>query len=146
MDGFFGINGGEMVMLFVIALVVVGPQRLPKLARRIGEISREIRAVALDFRQGIEREVAAIEEPLKELKDDIAGPLGEIRDDLKSAQDDISKPLSGIGDDLKSTGQDLRSGLTWSGPVTERGPKPSDAADDLHRIEAGEDLLDESDG
>lgn len=124
MNGFFGINGGEMIMLLVIALIVLGPQRLPQIARRAGEISREVRAIALDFRQGIEREVEAIEKPLKEVKDDVAGPLSQIRDDLRSAS------------------EDLQSGLAWEGPRTPTGPQPEDAAADLDRIEAGEDLLD----
>lgn len=123
MNGFFGINGGEMIMLLVIGLIVLGPQRLPKIARRAGEISREIRAIALDFRQGIEREVEAIEKPLRDVKDEVAGPLSKIRDDLKAA------------------GEDFKSGMQWDGPRTEDGPQPEDAAEDLKRIEAGEDLL-----
>ncbi len=123
MDGLFGINGGEMITLLVIALIVLGPQRLPKIARRAGEISREIRAIALDFRQGIEREVEAMEKPLRDIKDDVSGPLTQIRDDLKAAS------------------QDLQSGLAWDGPRTAAGPQPEDAAEDLNRIEAGEDLL-----
>lgn len=123
MNGFFGINGGEMIMLLVIGLIVLGPQRLPKIARRAGEISREIRAIALDFRQGIEREVEAIEKPLRDVKDEVAGPLSKIREDLEAA------------------GKDFKSGMAWDGPRTERGPQPEDAAEDLRRIEAGEDLL-----
>lgn len=110
-------------MLLVIGLIVLGPQRLPKIARRAGEISREIRAIALDFRQGIEREVEAIEKPLRDVKDEVAGPLSKIRDDLKAA------------------GEDFKSGMAWDGPRTEQGPQPEDAAEDLRRIEAGEDLL-----
>lgn len=122
MNGFFGINGGEMIMLLVIALIVLGPQRLPKIARRAGEISREIRAVALDFRQGIEREVEALEEPLKQMRDDVAGPLREVQDDIRSVS------------------EEFKSSVRWDGPRPESGPQPEDAAEDLRRIEAGEDL------
>lgn len=123
MNGFFGINGGEMVVLVIIALIVIGPQRLPKMARRAGEISREIRAIALDFRQGIEREVEALEKPLQEIKDEVSGPLTQVRDDLKAASDDF------------------QTGMKWDGPRPASGPQPEDAAEDLKRIEAGEDLL-----
>lgn len=39
-----GINGGEFLLLLVIALVVVGPERLPRYAEQLGGWVRQLRA------------------------------------------------------------------------------------------------------
>lgn len=40
----FGINGGEFIVLLVLALVVVGPERLPHYAEQLGQAVRRLRS------------------------------------------------------------------------------------------------------
>ncbi len=47
----FGIGMTEMVVIFVIALVVLGPKRLPELARTLGRTLAEFRRTATDLRR-----------------------------------------------------------------------------------------------
>jgi Tat protein translocase TatB subunit len=47
----FGIGMTEMVVIFVIALVVLGPKRLPELARSLGRTLAEFRRAATDLRR-----------------------------------------------------------------------------------------------
>lgn len=39
--GFFGINGGELVVIIVLALVLIGPERLPHYAGQLGSLVRQ---------------------------------------------------------------------------------------------------------
>jgi sec-independent protein translocase protein TatB len=52
----FNIGTGEMIVIAVVALLVLGPQRLPELARGIGKFIREFRRQTDDVRNVVERE------------------------------------------------------------------------------------------
>lgn len=52
----FNIGTGEMIMIAVVALLVLGPTRLPELARGIGKFIREFRRQTDDVRNVVERE------------------------------------------------------------------------------------------
>ncbi len=45
----FGLGIMEIVVVIVVALLVLGPERLPKVARQLGRVLREVRRVASDF-------------------------------------------------------------------------------------------------
>jgi Tat protein translocase TatB subunit len=47
----FGIGMQEMVVILVIALIVLGPKRLPELARTLGRTLAEFRRTATDLRR-----------------------------------------------------------------------------------------------
>ena len=111
------LQGGEMIIIALLALVVLGPKRLPELARKVGQWSAELRQAARDITQGLEAEVA---------------DLKQVGDDLKAPLDELTKPLKEIGDELKAA--DPR-GLEWTGPKPVSGPTPDDAMADLEAIE-----------
>ena len=52
----FNIGAGEMVLICVAALLILGPQRLPELARGIGKFMREFRRQTDEVRNVVERE------------------------------------------------------------------------------------------
>jgi len=53
----FGLDFFELVVIFVVALVVLGPTRLPGVARKVGRWIGKARGMARDFRQQLENEV-----------------------------------------------------------------------------------------
>lgn len=68
---FESIGTSELILVGIIALVLLGPRKLPELARKAGKIMSEFRGTATEFRQTWEREVD-FEEEAKLLKlDDI---------------------------------------------------------------------------
>ncbi len=52
----FNIGSGELVVIAVVALLVLGPKRLPELARGIGKFMREFRKQTDEVRTVVERE------------------------------------------------------------------------------------------
>jgi len=51
----------HLVVLFVIALIIFGPQKLPELARMLGKATAEFRKMTNDFRYALEDEVRELE-------------------------------------------------------------------------------------
>ncbi|WP_417482558.1 Sec-independent protein translocase protein TatB [Maricaulis sp.] len=80
-----GIGMPEMLVVLVLALVVVGPQQLPVLMRRIGRLLGQARGMARDFQAsfdelGRESELADLRKEIEALKN--GNPIEEISGEL----------------------------------------------------------------
>jgi sec-independent protein translocase protein TatB len=67
----FGIDSGELLIIAVVALVVIGPKDLPRVMRAIGNFVGKARGMARHFRSGVdnmmrESELAEMEQKWKE--------------------------------------------------------------------------------
>ncbi|MBM3224454.1 MAG: twin-arginine translocase subunit TatB [Candidatus Tectomicrobia bacterium] len=56
-----GIGLPELVLILVVALVVLGPQRLPEVARMLGRAYGQLRRASEEFQQTIRQDLAALE-------------------------------------------------------------------------------------
>jgi|SRR6478735_5786102 len=57
----FEVGFTELLLIFAIALVVLGPQKLPKLAQQVGRWVGRARAMARQFREQLEEEASNLE-------------------------------------------------------------------------------------
>jgi sec-independent protein translocase protein TatB len=73
MDGFFGIGFGELVMIAIVALIVLGPERLPGALREVAKFIRQIRNLSQEFTSQFGDEFKALEDlnPRRLLQDAI---------------------------------------------------------------------------
>lgn len=76
----------ELVLVMVVALLVVGPERLPRLAARAGEWIGRARRLAQQFRRNVQQEVQA--EEIKELLHRQQNQIQELRDLVGEADPD----------------------------------------------------------
>jgi sec-independent protein translocase protein TatB len=81
----------ELAIVMVVALLVVGPERLPALAGQIGKWVGKAKRMMASVRSDIESEIKAAE--LKEILEKQQGEIGELKDMLKSTQSEIEKEL-----------------------------------------------------
>ncbi len=81
----FDIGFAELVLLMLVGLLVLGPERLPKVAREAGLYMRKARRAWNQMRYSIERELDA-----KEIRE----ALEATHDETKSAVDDLQQQLN----------------------------------------------------
>lgn len=91
----FDIGFWELALIGVIALLVVGPERLPAMARNVGLWVGRIRRYVSHVKEDIEREIRAEElrDMLQESSriESLDEELKETRETLKSVQHDIEE-------------------------------------------------------
>ena len=81
----------ELTIVMVVALLVVGPDRLPALAGQIGKWVGKAKRMIASVRSDIESEIKAAE--LKEILEKQQGEIGELKEMLKGTKDEIEKEL-----------------------------------------------------
>ena len=82
-----GVGFEEMILLVIVAIVVIGPKDLPLMMRKFGRFTGKMRAMAFEFKQGIDElgRQAELDELRKEVADlKKATGLDEIRRDLQA--------------------------------------------------------------
>lgn len=61
----FGIGSTELLVILVVALLVLGPKNLPKIAHTLGRAMGEFRRVSTEFQRTLNTEIAFEEEAEK---------------------------------------------------------------------------------
>lgn len=97
----FDIGFAELALLMLIGLLVLGPERLPRVARTLGLYLRKARNAWGNVKQSVEAELDA---------------------------EELRKALSQVKDEVKSTGESLKNTLTTEIPVLPEESEASPAA------------------
>ena len=140
----FNIGMGELFFIVLLTLVVVGPERLPKIMREFGRIVRQIRLVVNEFTNQFGDELQTfqeLQEPIQELQQ-LANDINPVKQVTKIAVDLDAKA------DASST---VRSSASIAAPAARtsdasappalvkptaafRSPPPKTAADNPMKI------------
>lgn len=98
----FDIGFSELFVIAIVALLVLGPERLPKAARFAGLWVRRARAQWHSVKSELEHELAA-----EELKRN----LRETEQTLRAARDELNAGIDQARDRLQREGDALRHGI-----------------------------------
>ena len=88
----FDLSFGELAIIAVVALLVLGPERLPTAARTVGALLRKLRNGWQGVRSEIERELAA-EDLKREIRD--SSPMGAMGAESPAAAEQIKNAVNG---------------------------------------------------
>jgi sec-independent protein translocase protein TatB len=123
----FDVSFTELLVIGVVALVVIGPERLPKVARTLGHLVGRAQRYVNDVKTDIQREVELDE--LRKLKDQMQDAAQSVQSSLQNTEASLRKPLESLEQDVSA----LKESLTHTSsdlvePVNPEIPKPSSVA------------------
>src|SRR5438876_529271 len=109
----FDIGFSELLVIGLVALIVIGPERLPRVARTLGHLAGRLQRYVADVKADINREIELDE-------------LRKMRDSMQQAasafQSSVSNEISGVQKELDKAAGELNSAAATLDKPEE--PKP----------------------
>jgi sec-independent protein translocase protein TatB len=131
----FDIGFSELMVIGVVALVVIGPERLPKVARTLGVVFGRLQRYVTQVKSDISREMELAE-------------LGKVKNEFESAarsfQTDIESQAAATGRELREATTSIEQTLEEppgmepaTSASTELAPSPSGSHSPQPQLELG---------
>lgn len=112
---FSNIGGLEVLFVMIVALIVLGPTKLPEAARQVGKFVNEIRRISSGFQKEFRE---AVQDPIVEAE-------ARARGSVESARTAVNKPFQSVKAPIEET---LNAPVVDpTPPVANNGEAPSSA-------------------
>lgn len=85
----FNLSGGEIIVILVLALIVIGPEKLPDVVRKAGRAYAELRKLSAGFQS--------------ELQDNLGEPLRAVQDTVSMMRSDFQSVVNSVAGALDPT-------------------------------------------
>jgi len=81
----FDVGFAELLLLSLVGLLVLGPERLPRVARALGGMARKARGSWLSLKRSIEAEMRAeeLKEPLRQFEKELKSTVNQVKTVVK---------------------------------------------------------------
>ena len=99
----FSFGWGEILLILVVVIIVVGPKDIPKFLRQIGNLSKSIKKISREFKSSLNQ--IAEETDLKDVKNSITEVTNlskelDIKSNLKNEIKTIKETISSVEEDF----------------------------------------------
>lgn len=94
----FGLSLSEIFVIALVALIVIGPERLPKTARALGLLVGRAQRYVNDIKSDIEREMHV--EDIKKFKDEVTSNVTQVKSSVEEEISSVTDPLKKIKNPL----------------------------------------------
>jgi sec-independent protein translocase protein TatB len=130
----FDFGFSELLLIAVVALIVVGPERLPRVARTAGHLLGRLQRYVADVKSDISREMQLedlkklqqqVEQQARELESSVRGQVRSVESDLGKTASEITENLS-LGDERAR----LQKGLPDAAVPVAEAPRDAPARRD----------------
>ena len=116
----FDIGFSEIVVIAVVALIVIGPERLPKAARTMGHLFGRLQRYVNDVKADINREMEL--EELRSLREQVKSAATDLQQTVSSAASDMQAGVRSVEQQLNDAGRDDTPAPVSSVPATPAEP------------------------
>ena len=101
----FSFGWGEILLILLVVIIVVGPKDIPKFLRQIGNLSKSIKKISREFKSSLNQ--IAEETDLKDVKNSITDVTNlnkelNIKSNLKNEIKTIKETISSVEKDFSN--------------------------------------------
>lgn len=103
----FDVGFSELLIIAVVALIVIGPERLPKVARTVGHLLGRLQRYVGDVKSDIEREMR-LDEMKKlqaEVENQARGIESQVHNEMRGVEESLAQPVAPLAEMMQTTGQ-----------------------------------------
>jgi sec-independent protein translocase protein TatB len=104
----FDVGFSEIVVIGVVALIVIGPERLPKAARTMGLLFGRLQRYVGDVKADISREMELDE--LRKLQKQVQGAAQEFKTSVEAAAQNVQQGVQSVEQQLNAAAADAPPG------------------------------------
>ena len=119
----FDIGFSELLLIGIVALVVIGPERLPKVARTAGHLFGRLQRYVSDVKADINREIHA--EELQKLQEQMRASVNSIEDAVKKDMQVGSDAVQSVEEQIHEIVEIPQQPIATTTDATE--PPPAEA-------------------
>ena len=96
----FNLSGSEIIVILLVALVVLGPEKLPEAVRRFGRVYGELKRVSKgfqsEFTQAFQEPIDEIKETARLTREAVTRPFDEALDERATEAKPAASPDGGV--------------------------------------------------
>ena|SRR5678809_827585 len=101
----FDIGFSELLVIGVVALIVIGPEKLPRVARTVGVLAGRLQRYVADVKADINREIEL--EELRKMRDSMQQAASEFQSSVQSEVSKTEAELNQTAADLNKAVEDV---------------------------------------
>ena len=105
----FDISFTELMLIGMVALVIIGPERLPKVAKTVGHLLGRAQRYVSDVKGDIQREVEL--DDLRKMKEDMESAARSMQSSMQETESKLRKEMQSPVDDFKGELDQIKGGI-----------------------------------
>jgi sec-independent protein translocase protein TatB len=119
----FDIGFSEILVIAVVALIVIGPERLPKTARTLGHLFGRLQRYVNEVKADINREMEI--EELRKLQQEVQTAARDIETSISTAAREVESGVRAVESDLNAAAAGTASAAPAADAAPEMQPLPA---------------------
>jgi sec-independent protein translocase protein TatB len=109
----FDVSFTELMVIGIIALIVIGPERLPKVARTVGHLLGRAQRYVNDVKSDIRREIELDE--LRKFKSEMENAAQNVHESLRETETSLREPAQALRQELDDAAKATAGALSLRG-------------------------------
>jgi len=131
----FSVGWGELFLLLVIGIIVVGPKQLPEVARNIVKFLKELNKIKEEWNDTLRNDesLQELQKSINEFKDEVKEPARSVHSTVKESVEDVKNKAKRLEEEIdrvvkekEAAAQATNENLNEKTEVYDKGQSPDE--------------------